>query len=143
MQWKQFAIDFDNIPDTDDDSRSPMEPWLLDALSQLKASATQRRLDLTDAFEEYAGGGIDYNAGVMLKSKFRSCMAVLFTSTSLSEGLLDVICHRYAIGDPDLQSTTPGAKLKVNWKHFALDFDEVVPVPVSYTHLTLPTICSV
>ena len=27
VQWKQFAIDFDNIPDTDDDSRSPMEPY--------------------------------------------------------------------------------------------------------------------
>ena len=134
MQWKQFAIDFDNIPDTDDDSRSPMEPWLLDALSQLKASATQRRLDLTDAFEEYAGGGIDYNAGVMLKTKFRSCMAVLFTTTSLSDQLLDVICNRYAIGDPDLQSTTPGAKLKVNWKHFAIDFDDCVPVPPDAGH---------
>ncbi len=134
VQWKQFAIDFDNIPDTDDDSRSPMEPWLLDALSQLKASATQRRLDLTDAFEEYAGGGIDYNAGVMLKTKFRSCMAVLFTTTSLSDQLLDVICNRYAIGDPDLQSTTPGAKLKVNWKHFAIDFDDCVPVPPDAGH---------
>ena len=39
-----------------------------------------------------------------------------------------------AIGDPDLQSTTPGAKLKVNWKHFAIDFDDCVPVPPDAGH---------
>lgn len=30
---------------------------------------------MSDAFEEYAGSGVDYNLGLMQKSKFKSLMA--------------------------------------------------------------------
>ena len=36
---------------------------------------------MTDAFEEYAGSGVDYNLGLMNKSQFRSLMSVLSTLT--------------------------------------------------------------
>jgi hypothetical protein len=38
---------------------------------------------MTDAFEEYAGSGVDYNLGLMHKTKFRSLMSVLFTRTPI------------------------------------------------------------
>ena len=36
---------------------------------------------MTDAFEEYAGSGVDYNLGLMHKTRFRSLMSVLLTRT--------------------------------------------------------------
>ena len=126
VKWKQFAIDFDDIAVPEEKAREPFDEKMVAALSDLKGEATRSRLDMTDAFEEYAGSGVDYNLGLMHKTRFRSLMSVLFNNVSISNALLDKICDTYPAGDND----PAGGSLKVKWREFAIDFDEQVPVPL-------------
>ena len=125
VRWKQFAEDFDSIDVPVEKTRAPFDERMVQALSDLKGEAVRCKLDMTDAFEEYAGAGVDYNLGLMPKSRFRSLMAVLFSNVSLSNSLLDRICDAYPAGDAD----PAGGFLKVKWREFAVDFDEQVPAP--------------
>ena len=109
VKWKQFAIDFDDIAVPEEKAREPFDEKMIAALSDLKGEATRSRLDMTDAFEEYAGSGVDYNLGLMHKTRFRSLMSVLFNNVSISNALLDKICDAYPAGDND----PAGGSLKV------------------------------
>lgn len=71
--FKQFAADFDNIrpaaeaaPVVGDELRA--------ALVALRVGAAGQKLDLTDAFESYAGTGREAAIGIMPKGRFRSAM---------------------------------------------------------------------
>ena len=75
MRWKQFAIDFDEVPLPDKPGKPPpAEDSLHKALQSMRVSAASKRLDMTDAFEEYAGTGTEKNSGIMAKNRFRSTM---------------------------------------------------------------------
>jgi len=128
VRWKQFAIDFDNVPLAQEwGELPPCHPALMHELMQLRADAVNRRLDMTDAFEEYAGSLQERNTGIMLKRRFRSTMGLLFQSSNLKHDVLNAICLRYGTGPPDPQE--PGTLRQVRWKAFAIDFDEVPPLP--------------
>ena len=77
VRWKQFAIDFDNVPLA---KEPPIQyrPELKEALMLLRAEAQNKRLDMTDAFEEYSGTLLEKNTGIMTKNRFRSTMGTLF-----------------------------------------------------------------
>jgi len=127
VRWKQFAIDFDEVPIPDDyGDLPPPNDDLMTALQVMRAFAQKTRLDMTDAFEEYSGTLQEKNTGIMTKNRFRSTMGTLFRG-NLSLDVLNQICTRYAAGDPDPRE--PGGYLKVRWKAFAIDFDEVPPLP--------------
>jgi len=127
VRWKQFAIDFDNVPLPDAHGMLPQwEPDLLQQVMTLRAFAIQKRLDMTDAFEEYAGSLQERNTGIMLKRRFRSTMGLLFQG-NLRLDVLNRICLRYGTGVEDPQE--PGTLQQVRWKAFAVDFDEVPPLP--------------
>ena len=127
VRWKQFAIDFDEVPIPDDyGDLPPPNDDLMTALQVMRAFAQKKRLDMTDAFEEYSGSLQEKNTGIMTKNRFRSTMGTLFRG-NLSLDVLNQICARYAAGDPDPRE--PGGYLKVRWKAFAIDFDEVPPLP--------------
>tara|TARA_B110001452_G_C15239045_1_gene429046 strand:- start:1931 stop:3241 length:1311 start_codon:yes stop_codon:yes gene_type:complete len=127
VQWKKFAVDFDRIDVPPEKARQPFSQDMVDALSDLKGEAVRRKLDMTNCFESYAGGGVDYNLGVMQKGRFCSALAVLFPSISLSDALLRRICAAYPAGDPD--QSPAGGTMKVQWRQFAIDFDESIPEP--------------
>jgi hypothetical protein len=55
------------------------------AMQRLRAEAVNRKLDMTDAFEEYAGSGYERNMGVMDKYRFKSTMGTLFRGSVSNE----------------------------------------------------------
>lgn len=124
-KWKQFAIDFDNVP-------APAEDPIVDVpeiryeLQKMRAEAQQKRLDMTDAFEEFSGTLQEKNTGIMTKNRFRSTMGTLFRGR-LHREVLDAICAQYGTGDPDPRE--PGTYRYVRWKQFAIDFDNLPPLP--------------
>ena len=127
VRWKQFAIDFDNVPPPEAyDKLPPCPPALMQAMMKMRADAANRRLDMTDAFEEFCNSLQERNTGVMQKRRFRSTMGILFQG-NLKMDVLNAICYRYGCGDPDPQE--PGTLQKVNFKKFAVEFDEVPPEP--------------
>ena len=77
----------------------------------LRQCAQHRQLDLTDAFEEYAGTGRDANLGVMAKNRFRGAMGTMFQGINLSSHTLNKICAVYNYGDPDPKE--PGTCMQV------------------------------
>ena len=126
VRWKQFAIDFDNVPlPADYGDLPPLEADLESALKVMRAAAMNKRLDMTDAFEEYSGTLQEKNTGIMAKNRFRATMGVLFQG-NLSNDVLLRICQRYAAGPADPRE--PGTGMQVQWKRFAIDFDELAPV---------------
>jgi len=127
VRWKQFAIDFDDIPLGARHLPADIDEKLYKGMQELRAEAVNKRLDMTDAFEEAcAGTGREANLGLMTKQGFRSVMGTLFHGIALSEWVLRGICKAYGAGDPDPRD---GAFQKVRWKQFAIDFDEI-PLPV-------------
>ena len=64
VKWKQFAIDFDEAATPKQPAPSPSDA-LVGAMQKLRATAVKLRLDMTDAFEEYAGSGNAKNTGTM------------------------------------------------------------------------------
>ena len=125
VRWKQFAIDFDEVPLYEEPELEP-DPELMAALRQMRAEATQKRLDMTDAFEEYSGTLFEKNTGIMTKNRFRATMGVLFRG-KINPDVLNAICIQYACGDPDPRE--PGSFRQVKWKKFAIDFDNIPPAP--------------
>jgi len=120
--WKQFAIDFDEVPLTEIQSASKLDPQLISFLQGLKLAAVNSRLDMTDAFSEVAAPA-DANLGIMTKNRFRSALGTIFKTTPIPPEVLTRICATYAAGDPDPRE--PGTCVKVLWKQFAIDFDEI------------------
>ena len=99
MRWKQFAIDFDEVPPPPRPGKPPpAEDALFDAMQAMRVQAASKRLDMTDAFEEYAGTGTEKNSGVMAKNRFRSTMGTLFRGGFLTGDVLSQICKRYGTG---------------------------------------------
>ena len=125
VRWKQFSIDFDNVPLYVEPELEP-DPELMEALRAMRAEATHKRLDMTDAFEEYSGTLQEKNTGIMTKNRFRSTMGVLFRGR-LSNDVLNAIAIQYGVGDLDPRE--PGSYMKVRWKQFAIDFDNIPPAP--------------
>jgi len=123
VDWKQFAIDFDNIPAPPDPVPDPRR--MMKHLMELRAHAVQMRLDMSDAFEEYTGSLKERNSGTMAKNRFRATMGHLFAG-KIDPSVLNEICREYGIGDPDPRE---GGFMRVRWKLFADTFDEVPPMP--------------
>jgi hypothetical protein len=124
-KWKQFAIDFDNVPLAGEDPIVDV-PEIQYELQLMRAAAQQKRLDMTDAFEEYSGTLQEKNTGIMTKNRFRSTMGTLFRG-NLKKWVLDALCAQYGTGDPDPREA--GTFRFVRWKQFAIDFDNVAPLP--------------
>ena len=103
VRWKQFAIDFDEIEPAPVEAPGVVDEKLLAMLRELRAAAANKRLDMTDAFSEYAGTGRDANLGIMSKQHFKSAMGTLYRGIPLSNVLLDGICAAYGCGDADLK----------------------------------------
>ena len=112
VMWKQFAIDFDNV-ELYEEEQMPMDAELMAALMAMRAEATHKRLDMTDAFEEYSGSMQEKNTGIMTKNRFRSTMGVLFRGR-LKTDVLNAICVQYGCGDPDPRER--GSYMRVRWK---------------------------
>jgi hypothetical protein len=88
--WKKFSIDFDNVP-LFQEPEMPVDPELMAALRAMRSEATHKRLDMTDAFEEYSGTLQEKNTGIMSKNRFRSTMGTLFRGR-LNQDVLNAIC---------------------------------------------------
>lgn len=112
VRWKQFAIDFDEVPVVEEEEMET-DPELMAALRAMRTEATQKRLDMTDAFEEYSGTIQEKNTGIMGKNRFRSTMGVLFRGRLIPD-VLNAICIQYGTGDPDPRER--GSYMKVKWK---------------------------
>jgi len=95
------------------------------AMAKMRAVAVDKMLDMTDALEE-AVGGYDKNVGTMDQQRFSATLGVLFTG-SLSIEDIRLFCIKYGTDGPDPYA--PDMPLKVKWKQFAIDFDNVVPPP--------------
>eukprot|EP00966_Prymnesium_polylepis_P063552 1474223-Prymnesium_polylepis.1 len=90
VDWKQFAIDFDNIPAPPDPVPDPRR--MMKHLMELRAHAVQMRLDMSDAFEEYTGSLKERNSGTMAKNRFRATMGHLFAG-KIDPSVLNEICR--------------------------------------------------
>ena len=78
---------------------------------------------MTDFFESYAGKGREAQLGIMPKNRFQAAMTDMFKGTAIQMRTLDLIATTYGTGDPDPRE--PGEFLKVKWKQFAIDFDDI------------------
>jgi len=123
--FKQFAVDFDNLSMPPEAAILAPEALMAD-LRVLRLEAQDKRLDMTDLFESYAGKGREAQLGIMPKNRFQAAMADMFKGVAVSMSTLDQIAVTYGTGDPDPRD--PGEFLKVKFKQFALDFDRI-PVP--------------
>lgn len=126
VRWKQFAIEFDEVPELDEVEVRDASPELYAELRELRAQAVNKRLDMTDAMSEMAGTGREANMGVMSKRNFKGAMGKLFFGVGLKEWVLNGISEMYGCGPADARE---GGFQQVRWKRFALDFDEI-PLPV-------------
>ena len=101
-------------------------PELLKVMQGMRITAINKRLDMTDAMEEMSGTGRDAMVGIMQKNRFMATMGTLFRG-DLDHVGLGLVCKAYGCGPPDARE--PGGYMQVQWKQFAIDFDEVVPPP--------------
>ena len=125
VRWKQFAVDFDDVVPTPTPSDSPPLPaWLQKELLLLRKYAINKRLDLSDAFEEQCEPGLEKNLGVMDQTQFCCTMGVLFAG-SVKYEVLEGVCKAYAATSDGPQKARP----PVRFKRFAHDFDDMVPTP--------------
>ena len=88
----------------------------------LRAAAANRKLDMSDAFEAYAGHSREANLGVMTKGRFQAAMGDIFKG--VPQAALRIISREYGTGDPDRRD--PGGFTHVRFKPFADDFDAIV-----------------
>ena len=87
----------------------------------LRAAAANRKLDMSDAFEAYAGKSREANLGVMTKGRFQAAMSDIFKG--VPQAALKIISREYGTGDPDRRD--PGGYSHVRFKKFADDFDDI------------------
>ena len=87
----------------------------------LRAAAANRKLDMSDAFEAYAGKSREANLGVMTKGRFQAAMSDIFKG--VPQAALKIISREYGTGDPDRRD--PGGFMQVRFKQFADDFDAI------------------
>ena len=87
----------------------------------LGAAAANRKLDMSDAFEAYAGKSREANLGVMTKGRFQAAMSDIFKG--VPQAALKIISREYGTGDPDRRD--PGGFMQVRFKQFADDFDAI------------------
>ena len=87
----------------------------------LRAAAANRKLDMSDAFEAYAGKSREANLGVMQKGRFQAAMSDIFKG--VPQAALRIISREYGTGDPDRRD--PGGFMQVRFKQFADDFDAI------------------
>jgi hypothetical protein len=102
---------------------APIRPMgdreVFELLQNLRVRASNMKLDMTDAMEEYCGTGYEKNMGVMDKNRFRSTMGTLFAGM-VSQQDLHAICQRWKAGHPDPDpAAPPDSYSQVKWKQFA------------------------
>ena len=78
----------------------------------LRAAAANRKLDMSDAFESYAGPGVMTNMGVMPKGRFQAAMSDIFKG--IPQAVLTLISRGYGTGDVDRHD--PGGYVHVKFK---------------------------
>jgi len=122
VMFKEFALDFDNMAPPVVLEPSPEEE-LMASLRTMRLFAQDKRLDLTDFFESYAGTGREAQLGLMPKNRFQAAVCDIFKGTTVPMRVLDMIATTYGAGDADPRE--PGEYLKVQWKKFAVDFDRI------------------
>ena len=133
IRWRQFALDFDQVtPAPPLAGTPPLSDALRTELQRLRRMAINRRLDLTDSFEEQCAPGQERNTGIMDNTQFCCVMGVLF-SGAIKQSLLDDIAHAYAAEEAGFLRKPP-----VRFKQFALDFDAFKPQQDAPPAVTLP-----
>ena len=83
-----------------------------EAMYMLRAAAANRKLDMSDAFESYAGPGVMTNMGVMPKGRFQAAMSDIFKG--IPQAVLTLISRGYGTGDKDHHD--PGGYVHVKFK---------------------------
>lgn len=79
----------------------PLTPeQLFPHVQKLRAYAVNKKLDMTDAFEEYAPSGFEKNLGIMDTARFKSVMGLLFGG-ELQDNVLQSICMHYGTNGLD------------------------------------------
>ena len=91
-------------------------------MRQLRLAA-QHKLDLSDAFEESCGKGLNAAMGEMARNRFGATLGGLFGG-ELSAETLKEICDVYGCGDVDHRT---GLHKEVWFKQFANGFDGIAP----------------
>ena len=94
-------------------------------MRQLRLAAQHKKLDLSDAFEESCGKGLNAAMGEMARNRFGATLGGLFGG-ELSAETLKKICDVYGCGDVDHRT---GLHKEVWFKQFANDFDGITPAP--------------
>ncbi len=102
------------------------DPVLLELMTELRATAVNLKIDMTDAFSEFVPHGPEGALGIMPKNRFRAALGTIFKGAKLSDAQLKQVSIAYGTGDPDPRE--PGTRNRVLYKQFAIDFDEI-PLP--------------
>ena len=101
------------------------DPVLLELMTELRATAVNLKIDMTDAFSEFVPHGPEGALGIMPKNRFRAALGTIFKGAKLSDAQLKQVSIAYGTGDPDPRE--PGTRNRVLYKQFAIDFDEILP----------------
>ena len=131
VRFKRFAHDFDALVPTPEEVGSLSEQlpeWLTAELRILRRIAVEKRLDLSNAFEDqWAGPSREKLLGVMDKTQFLSVMGILFAGAQKMR-VLQAVCDTYGAGDIDRRN---GGRQLVRWRQFSNDFDTIEPAPLT------------
>ena len=77
----------------------PLTPnELFPHIQKLRAFAVNKKLDMTDALDEYTGAGYEKNIGIMDTARFKSVLGLLFGG-ELTQPILQSICAHYGTND--------------------------------------------
>ena len=90
------------------------DPVLLELMTELRATAVNLKIDMTDAFSEFVPHGPEDALGIMPKNRFRAALGTIFKGAKLSDEQLRQVSIAYGTGDPDPRE--PGTKNRVLYK---------------------------
>ena len=77
------------------------DPVLLELMTELRATAVNLKIDMTDAFSEFVPHGPEGALGIMPKNRFRAALGTIFKGAKLSDAQLKQVSIAYGTGDPD------------------------------------------
>jgi len=131
VQWKRFALDFDEVPPLPPPPLPDPTPEIVEAMRDMNIYCNLNGIDLANDIEEYLGGKDAVASDVCSRIKFKQALGVLLgRATSLyrhDEGMLDKICLCYAAGARDARD--PRFFESVQWREFACDVNRIQRQP--------------